>query len=310
VEIEFYPKSWNTSKEVFMADIKTAGSIGLLIQVCLPCLVFSPQSHLPKLILKGGTNAENAPQIDYTTSVFQPIAEKFGINFDLNLIRRGYYPQGGGEVEIKCRNSVEYLNPITILERGEISSVLVRSFVSGKQTIKVAETMSDKAIKLIQEYFSLAGKKDVKIELQNLLETPAKAFGSGLGIVIVAESDTGCKFAGTALGEYGKTADEIGSIAAKSLITSLEHGGCMDEYLQDQLILFMGLANGTSRIKTGPLSLHTRTSIHFTECMTGCKFTVEPQPIFNNNTVIIECKGIGYRNSHVSPSNNNNKSDQ
>jgi RNA 3'-terminal phosphate cyclase (ATP) len=39
----------------------------LLIQVALPCILFS--SGVTILKLRGGTNAEMAPQIDYTTEV-------------------------------------------------------------------------------------------------------------------------------------------------------------------------------------------------------------------------------------------------
>ena len=48
----------------------------------------------------------------------------------------------------------------------------------------------------------------------------------------------------------------------------------MDEYLQDQLILFMALAKGKSTALYGPLTLHTQTSIHFAECLTGAKFSM------------------------------------
>jgi len=42
-------------------------SIGLLIQVALPCILFT--NGITTLKLRGGTNAEMAPQIDYTTEV-------------------------------------------------------------------------------------------------------------------------------------------------------------------------------------------------------------------------------------------------
>ncbi len=41
------------------------------------------------------------------------------------------------------------------------------------------------------------------------------------------------------------------------------------QYWQDQLILFMALADGLSVIKTGPLTLHTETSIFFASLLTG-----------------------------------------
>lgn len=50
----------------------------------------------------------------------------------------------------------------------------------------------------------------------------------------------------------------------------------MDEWLQDQLILFMALAEGTSEMITGALTLHTKTAImHATE-LCGASFDVEP----------------------------------
>ena len=42
-------------------------SVSLLMQLALPCLLYAPETS--KLILKGGTNAEMAPPIDYMTDV-------------------------------------------------------------------------------------------------------------------------------------------------------------------------------------------------------------------------------------------------
>ena len=61
-------------------------AVSLILQVALPCLLFSPNTT--NLTLRGGTNAEMAPQIDYTTSVLQPILEKFGIQMDCNITTR------------------------------------------------------------------------------------------------------------------------------------------------------------------------------------------------------------------------------
>ena len=47
-----------------------------------------------------------------------------------------------------------------------------------------------------------------------------------------------------------------------------------NRYLQDQFIIFMALADGVSRIRTGPLTMHTQTAIHFTSLISGAKFTV------------------------------------
>lgn len=118
-------------------------------------------------------------------------------------------------------------------------------------------------------------------------------------MTILARTSTGCILAGSALNDKGKTIKEIGTHAAKELVDNANHGGCFDEYLTDQVIIFMALANGTSRIRTGPLSLHTTTSIHFSGLMTGAKFTVTPVREGDNTANFVECQGINYQNKHI-----------
>jgi RNA 3'-terminal phosphate cyclase (ATP) len=58
-EVTILPNQLNSGE--YKADTRTAGSIILLVQVSLPCLIFGKEES--KLYLKGGTNAEHAPQI-------------------------------------------------------------------------------------------------------------------------------------------------------------------------------------------------------------------------------------------------------
>jgi len=53
----------------------------------------------------------------------------------------------------------------------------------------------------------------------------------------------------------------------------------------------MALAKGKSSIRTGPITLHTKTAIHFSELLTGAKFNVISDSFDKN--FIIECEGIG-----------------
>ena len=61
-------------------------SVGLLLQVSLPCAMFA--SEPTRLTLRGGTNAAFAPQIDYTLEVFKPLLERFGGNLKCDVRRR------------------------------------------------------------------------------------------------------------------------------------------------------------------------------------------------------------------------------
>ncbi|XP_026970275.1 RNA 3'-terminal phosphate cyclase isoform X3 [Sagmatias obliquidens] len=224
-EIMFTPEKIKGG--VHTADTKTAGSVCLLMQVSMPCALFAACPS--ELRLKGGTNAEMAPQIDYTAMV--------------------------------------------------------------------AKDMAAAAVRCIRKEI-----RDLYVNIQPVQETKDQAFGNGNGIIIIAETSTGCLFAGSSLGKRGVNADKVGIEAAEMLLANLRHGGAVDEYLQDQLIIFMALASGISRIKTGPVTLHTQTAIHFAEQLAKAKFTVkksEDEEDASKDTYIIECQGIGMTNPNL-----------
>ncbi|KAH0618374.1 hypothetical protein JD844_017511 [Phrynosoma platyrhinos] len=237
-----------------------------------------------ELHLKGGTNAEMAPQIDYTVMVFKPIAEKFNLTLDCIIKRRGYYPKGGGEVTVRM-SPVKQLSPITLTDRGTVTKIHGRAFVAGALPIKIAKDMASAAVRCIRKEI-----RDLYVNIQAVREPDNEAFGTGTGIIIVAETSTGCK-----------SADSVGTEAAEMLLGNLQHGGAVDDYLQDQLIIFMALADGISRVKTGPITLHTETAIHFAEQLTKAKFTVTKSEDdgSSKDAYIIECQGIGLLNPNL-----------
>ncbi|KAK7889159.1 hypothetical protein WMY93_024719 [Mugilogobius chulae] len=276
----------------FTADTHTAGSVCLLMQVALPCALYAHGNT--QLCLKGGTNAEMAPQIDYTVKIFKPIVEKFGVNFDCDIKMRGFYPKGGGEVQVTV-NPVKELLPVVLTDRGTITKIYGRAFVAGVLPFKLAKDMSTAAVRTIRKEI-----KDLYINIQPLQEKD-NAYGNGNGIIIIAESSTGCLFAGSALGKKGVYADKVGIEAAEMLLRNLRHNGCVDEFLQDQLIIFMALAKGTSRIRTGPVTLHTQTAIHIAEQLTQAKFNISKcvDEQSGNVTHLIECEGSGIANPNL-----------
>ncbi|CAK5279399.1 unnamed protein product [Mycena citricolor] len=97
-QVDFVPK--HIAAGQYAADPITAGAATLLLQISLPLLLFAPEAST--LTLKGGTNATGAPQADYIQHVFLPFARRhFGLNADLDIRRRGYFPKGGGQIDVK-----------------------------------------------------------------------------------------------------------------------------------------------------------------------------------------------------------------
>ena len=70
---------------------------------------------------------------------------------------------------------------------------------------------------------------------------------------------------------------------------------CLDEHTVDHLIIFMALAKGTSKIKVGPISLHTQTAIEIIKKFVyAVNFTLTPGDDKKFITNTIEVEGMGY----------------
>lgn len=100
----------------------------------------------------------------------------------------------------------------------------------------------------------------------------------------------------SALGSRNEKPFDGGKKVANELLKCMNCSSCVDPNVQDQLILFMALAKGVSRIRcTFPLTMHTKTAIYIAELLSDAKFKI----IEEDSTAIIECAGIGYENSYL-----------
>lgn len=282
----------------FKADSVTAGSTTLLLQIALPILLFSPTRVEPSVLtLLGGTNASQAPQIDHIQHVFLPFMRRhFGLDgVEIQILKRGYFPKGGGEVRVSVPpfyneggeglDTRKRLKGIRLLERGRVKHVGGIAHFAGLP-MSVGRSMVMGAKRKLGEPKGLNPEEDVGdvgMMIEYKRERNEDTRGAGSGIVLWAELEGGGIVSGSAIGRKGLDPVQIGEDAAEQLLQSLHAGGCVDEvtrssiivfaslifiiwqWLQDQVIIFMALAEGKSELNcgTGGLSLHTR-YIHHT----------------------------------------------
>uniref|UniRef100_A0A182IJ36 RNA 3'-terminal phosphate cyclase n=1 Tax=Anopheles atroparvus TaxID=41427 RepID=A0A182IJ36_ANOAO len=285
-EIEFHPG--HIAHGRFVGHVQTAGSVALLLQAALPIAIFS--SGPITLDLRGGTNADMAPQVDFLTEIFRPNMERFGASFDFDLIRRGYFPKGGGQCIVEVK-PVQSLRAINLIESGTIRRFFGWSFVAGVLPVKIAHEMASGAKSVLSQISS--SRVDVEVYKESLDMAPE---GNCSGIILGCETSTGAILGGSALGEARKKSSQSGEEAAQEIRSAIEAGACVDRHVQDMLIILMALADGRSRIRTEALTMHTKTAIYVTELMTKAKFNVIEE---NGRSVIIECNGIGLRNINI-----------
>lgn len=225
--IEFTPGPIQ-SQGRYTADPGTAGSTTLLLQVSYPTLIFSSSSEPSDITVRGGTNAAHAPQIDYTAEILLPFLHKnFGLSPKLTVRKLGYYPKGGGEVHMRITPTRGPLPAVTLTERGAVTAIRGKAYVAG-YPMDMAQKIREAAVAKL----TAAGYDSTIIQIDAVREDPKEAIGRGSGIVIWAETENGCRLAGSSTGLRGEDLAKLGNVAADELLSNLEHGGCVDEYLQ------------------------------------------------------------------------------
>ena len=245
-KITFYPGEIKGGRYRF--DIGTAGSITLVFQACI---LASVQTKKPiKIKLTGGTDVKWSPTWDYFEHIFLPLLHKTGVDVKPHLVKRGYYPKGGGEAEIEIK-PIETIKPLKLSDHQEFSEVKGIVHI-GSLPENISTRIKHTVIKtLLKKAFMTS------IEIDK-----SKTLSPGTGVTLWAESkDT---ILGVAvLGEKGVTSEEVGEKAVLNIIREIESGATLDVYAFDQLLPYMVLAckNGESSCKIRELSNHASTNM-------------------------------------------------
>lgn len=283
-------------EEKFSIDIQTAGATTLISQLAVPVALFRPSKSV-LLDLKGGTNVDFAPTIEYYQAIFGAILQRFieadeeegGSNtssFGCQILKRGYFPRGGGQIQLATKPLTKPLKAVTLTDPGNVEAITIFSSCAGKVPREVAMRMATSA----RQHLVTQGLRQESIEIVTQYFDSRQAFGNGSSIFIKAKTTTGCVLGSSALGSPKISPEKTGQKAAQALFEYIEQGICLDEYAQDQVIIFMALAKGCSKFLTGPLTLHTQTAIYVVEQFTNARYKIHPVSEVTN---IIECQGIG-----------------
>lgn len=72
--------------------------------------------------------------------------------------------------------------------------------------------------------------KHIPVECETVREGSDGAFGDGTGILMVAETSTGCLLGASGIGERGVQAEQIATTAADELVEAVGSGACVDQW--------------------------------------------------------------------------------
>lgn len=259
------------SKGIKKIDIGTAGSIGLMLQSILPVAAF--KSSGISLNIVGGTCGLGAIPVDYYPNALLPVLRRSGLSAQLNILRRGYYPKGGGEVSLNVE-PIKYPKPLNLSEQGRLQRISGISVASADlMRNEVAQRQAKEAERMLKEDFSCP----IQIKAEY-----ADTYSTGSEINLYAYTDTGCILGADARGELGKRAEAVGFEAYTKLKKELSAGAACDLHLADNLIPWLALLGGA--FKTSEISKHTQTNIWVCEQFFGKIFKAEDNTISVNLT--------------------------
>ncbi len=257
-ELEFYPGRIRGGRYFF--DVGTAGSVFLVLQSLLPVLIFAKEESHVKI--RGGTDVPKAPPADYFSNVFLRLLRKVGVETDLKLIRRGFYPRGGGEIEIRIK-PCEKIEGISLEERGNLKQILGKIWLYSLPD-HIAERMKREA--MLRTYNSFKVTPKIWVE-------KGRSLSPGTGIAMWAEYENTI-LGSDSLGERGKRAEQVARECVDTLFELHSSPATLDTHASDQLLIFLSLASSPSKFISRKLSNHASTCIWLLQKFLEVEFKV------------------------------------
>ncbi|CAF9934903.1 MAG: hypothetical protein HETSPECPRED_009401 [Heterodermia speciosa] len=279
----------------------TPGSIFLILQAILPHVLFStPRDEassgvskdkplLHRIIIDGGSNVSKSPSFEYVDQVLLPMLQKkVGIPpIRMKLNKRGW-THGGNVIGSITFDVTPFpygfsLPSFSFTDRGEVTSFHVSILAPG--TIarnSVREKITNKILMLYPE-------TEIFFPVDEDSGSPKRLY-----LLLVAETSNGYRLGRDWMYDRKATAsmaeqknEQLVEQVWKELEAEITHGGCVDEYMQDQLVVFQALAKGQAEIDDGKgrgPSLHTKTAKWVAEQVLGVGFDEKGA-----------CKGVNFR---------------
>lgn len=228
----------------------SAGSVLLVFQALLPFLLFAADANGSPVTatIQGGTNVSFSLSFEYLDQVLLPALERFGVKVERKLEYRGWShgTRQIGSVKFK----VTPLSPGQSLtapdwpsERGTITKLDVSMVVPSPLQKPLQETL----------VFEL-GLAFPNVEINFLIIEDSK-HNARMYTFLVAHTSTGLRFGRDWLYDRrskNKSWDDLSTEISRKVVDELDaevrKGGLVDEFLQDQLIVFQALAEGKSCI--------------------------------------------------------------
>ncbi len=255
-------------------DVGTAGSVPMILLTVVPAVALSKNQLELEVI--GGTDVKASPTIDYVRYVVMEAYRSIGVKFSMDVVKRGYYPKGGGIVrtEIEPCRQPESIDLVRIRE----SEPMIAS-VCCQLPKHVAERQITSALVMLE-------KKGMRC--RNYSASLETALSPGSSAIVYSSSDFGPYIGGDCIGELGKRAESVGNEAADRYLETALVGAPVDPFLADMMVLPLAMAKGRSRYRIARATSHLETNLQVAGQIVGCRHNITQQ---DDGTFVVEIEG-------------------
>ncbi|AWH87509.1 RNA 3'-terminal phosphate cyclase [Limnobaculum parvum] len=255
-ELTFIPGQIKSGDYQF--DLGGAGSCALVLQTLLPALWSANGESRVKLI--GGTHNPMAPSASFLQQVWLPLMAKMGAKATLVVHRCGFYPAGGGEVEVTI-DPVKQWQALHLPQRGKLIDIGAQSLIAG-----VPESVAFRELNIVKQQLKADESMLCSVDVSS-----ARCAGNALLVKLQFEhlTELFC-----AIGTKGKAAAKVAQEACDEAQVYLKSAAAVGEYLADQLLLPMAIA-GEGSFTTPVITDHLSTNAFVIGQFLNCRIDIQ-----------------------------------
>lgn len=245
--------------------IGTAGSCTLVLQTALPALMLADGPST--VTVCGGTHNPLAPPFHFLERSFAPLLRRAGVGIELQLVRLGFYPAGGGEITMRVLPPHASLKVFDVLERGAVIDEFAECLAPA-----LSPHVAARELAAVGEALGWT-REQLRTPPVRQNEGPGNALMLTLRCEHVAEVVT-------AFGERGLTAERVAAMAVQELQAYRSQRGALGPHLADQWMLPLALAVARSGVAGSftctELTGHAKTNLETIAAFLPLRFETEP----------------------------------